>query len=80
MNISVNSFILFLEFEDKILVWLYQLFFFISSYNDVCGKCMHTIRETLPAFFFFFLQIGKTIYKSSVSLSPYHIVGESDSV
>lgn len=40
---------------------------------------MHAIRETLPVFFFF-LQIGKTIYKSSVSLSPYHIVGESDSV
>lgn len=40
----------------------------------------HHKGDTSRFFFFFFLQIGKTIYKSSVSLSPYHIVGESDSV
>lgn len=65
----VNSFILFMDFKDKILV---SIFFFTSSYNDVCGKCMHNMH--------FLLQIGKTTYQSSVSLSPYHIVGKSDGV
>lgn len=37
----VNSFILFMDFKDKILV---SIFFFTSSYNDVCGKCMHNMH------------------------------------
>lgn len=57
------------------VLWFYRLntcinfSFFISSYNHVCGKCMHTIRETLPAFFFFFYRLGKP-FINLVSLYP----------
>lgn len=66
----VNSFILFMDFKDKILV---SIFFFLLPHIMMCvgNACTTCI---------FLLQIGKTTYQSSVSLSPYHIVGKSDGV
>lgn len=55
----VNSFILFMDFKDKILV---SIFFFTSSYNDVCGKCMHNMH-------FFYYRLGKP-HINLVSLYP----------
>lgn len=65
----VNSFILFMDFKDKILVSIFFLFpHIMMCVGNACTTCI------------FLLQIGKTTYQSSVSLSPYHIVGKSDGV
>lgn len=65
----VNSFILFMDFKDKILVSIFFLLpHIMMCVGNACTTCI------------FLLQIGKTTYQSSVSLSPYHIVGKSDGV